>query len=51
MPEELETKLSGANNIKQVRAGCAGCEACLELTSCLNDSMQIVQALMESLFV
>jgi hypothetical protein len=45
MPEELEKKLSGRDNVKQIREACEGCP---ELKDAVIDSMQ---PLLESLFV
>ena len=48
MPEELEKKLSGSNNVKQIREKCEGCP---DLKDAVIDSMQPVRALLESLFI
>ena len=48
MSEELEKKLSGRNSVKQIREAC---ESCLELKDAVNDSMQPVKSLLESLFI
>ena len=48
LPQELEKKISGANNIKQIRQAC---DTNPELESALMDGMQPVKTLLESLFV
>ena len=48
LPQELEKKISGANNIKQIRQAC---DTSPELESALMDGMQPVKTLLESLFV
>ena len=48
MPEYLEKKLAGRNNVKKIREACEGCP---ELKDAIVDSMQPVKALLESLFI